>query len=367
MTSTLGTNRWATKRSSLLVVAFSVCASACSGTTDTTSAPGSNVAVSPASVVVSSPPSVGSSAPSATTTVPPAASTSSPPSATKPTRATAVPKVGECRGPATADIAYANTDSRPAIGCAAPHGFETVHVDRMPGTITSYPTDPSTGTVTPALLGFVNETCNPIVAAYAGTARSGTRILATRLSMFWFLPTPAEFDDGARWIRCDAAITPIDDEVVTIPQTLRGRLSSVQLPIGGFGQTAAKGSIPNELVICSPSTDDEFVVYVPCQEPHLWESALMDQRVFASQEKFDARALEAAAATLCDGDVLGTDALLPGTDRRADAINLAPAWRIPSADSWEFGDRMVWCIIKSVDGRPYIGSWLGTDSTISGP
>jgi Septum formation len=216
------------------------------------------------------------------------------------------------------------------------------------------------------VLGFVNGTCNPIVSAYSGLASGDARVLAPRLAMFWFLPTEAEFADGARWIRCDAAITPVGDETVTILKTLRGRLSSVQLPLGGFGQTAAKGSIPNELVVCSPSSNEEFVLYVACDEPHLWEAAFFDQNVFASVGAFDEVALKAAAETLCGDDILGNDAATAGNTPAATGIDLAPGWRIPTANSWESGDRMVWCTIESINGQPYTGSWLGTDSTVVG-
>lgn len=106
----------------------------------------------------------------------------------------AAPAVGDCHL-LTYDDTYAQSDTKPTVDCATKHTTVTVAVVTMPEDIDWDSTD---------VYKKMSARCYRALDATLGrTAR------ARALSAYdvpWFMPTPQERADGARWVRCDAAL-----------------------------------------------------------------------------------------------------------------------------------------------------------------
>jgi hypothetical protein len=120
------------------------------------------------------------------------------------------PDDDECRPGMTFAEIDAPTDPRPPIDCDSPHGTETVDVLAIPSDI-DY-ADLLADTSSPEIDEAVDD-CRTSVEAYIGldvreTSAGTLYVDATLLSASWYYPTEAEWDDGARWLRCDVTILP---------------------------------------------------------------------------------------------------------------------------------------------------------------
>jgi hypothetical protein len=103
----------------------------------------------------------------------------------------AAPAVGSCYTMTWREI-QSMTNSNPVVSCDGPHQALTVAVPTLPSGVDR--TDAS------AVARRVFPTCAPAIAAAVGGWRNYLRSL---YGDGFFVPTQAQWDQGARWVRCD--------------------------------------------------------------------------------------------------------------------------------------------------------------------
>ncbi len=254
-------------------------------------------------------------APTTTSTLPPTTTTVPP---------YPVPKVGECRGPVTADVLVAPTDPRLPGDCNEPHGSETVAVLELPAAITEYPAD---GLPAEVRAGLVVQ-CQQAVDAYVGSAPKGaTGRVASRLVEAWYLPAASEWALGARWVRCDAAVTPIGP--------LTGSYAA------GFQDALVGDQIPFPLTRCF----DHSLQLTFCEASHAFE-ATVEVKLPDGPEPPGLDTVDELRTAHCDP----LTALAIGVGSMDEQPQLRTILLVPGGELWEPSGHIGLCIVGAVAG-----------------
>lgn len=107
--------------------------------------------------------------------------------------APAAPAVGSCHWLTWAE-ANAASDSKAPVDCSV-HNTETIAVPQLPSTLTWADKGP--------VARFAARRCEAaLVARFGGRAKA---VQMSAYGIYWFEPTAAERQAGARWLRCDLA------------------------------------------------------------------------------------------------------------------------------------------------------------------
>jgi hypothetical protein len=124
------------------------------------------------------------------------AATASPQAARSAERANyKVPQVGSCHQLSFKDV-YADADSKPLVPCTGKHTTVTIAVKRLSGDVNWNNTS--------ALLDKIAPKCE---RAWIEALGSSDKLRSqTAYAWFWFIPTPAQIKQGAKWLRCDLAL-----------------------------------------------------------------------------------------------------------------------------------------------------------------
>ncbi len=161
----------------------------------------------------------------------------------------AAPEKGACRDLTQQDLNLPSNDS-PVIDCAKQHTAETFLVGTFPASLADYPIND------PALGGFVHDECQSGFQSYTGA--SDSLALRTLLTWVWFRPTQSDWDQGARWFRCDVVGGGAEtSSLVNLPLTVRGVLS---------------GTPDDAWMACAQGASIEGSVKVPCSSDHNWRA-----------------------------------------------------------------------------------------------
>ena len=125
--------------------------------------------------------------------------------------------MGDCHDYTLAQM-YEDTDTTPAVACTESHTGKVVEVRRCCRT-------GSRGRSAARLYHFMDRKCVPARDEWLG--RSVLKQSLTAYGMSYFIPTKAERDRGARWVRCDvflwrgSELSPSPyDEAPLIPRPL---------------------------------------------------------------------------------------------------------------------------------------------------
>ncbi len=105
------------------------------------------------------------------------------------------PPVDSCHN-LTLDEAYADSDPDPAVDCSEPHTTITVGAIQFESAPDWNDHD--------SYAGLVSKRCVSKMGPYFGD-RYKALTLST-WTIYWFIPTAAEREAGAKWVRCDAAV-----------------------------------------------------------------------------------------------------------------------------------------------------------------
>lgn len=151
------------------------------------------------------------------------------------------PRVGQCYHTPDSVLPDAH-DPTPPVDCEQPHTLETYAVLRADG-----PLDRKT-------MARMDERCVEEVRGFLG----GGDFRHTAVSVYYFAPTRAAQDDGARWVRCDVAV--VTDTAVSGTRQVTGSL-----------QDAFADGVPASYRRCldgapEPSANQPLV---PCSRPHV--------------------------------------------------------------------------------------------------
>jgi Septum formation len=226
------------------------------------------------------------------------------------------PRVGRCYDTPDAVLADAHDPSAP-VRCSRPHTLETyavLHPDRPLG---------------PRTLDTVDERCVSRVGRFLG---GGADFSQTAVSVFYFTPTKAQRQDGARWVRCDAGV--VTDTAVSGARRVTGSLR------GAFA-----GGVPTIYRRCLMTPPDPTAAQplVRCDQPHVAELIPTDRDLGDPGSPYPGMGrLADRANARCSRTVRST---LPDADRSLVVLPTRAMWDAGStaAQCWALaapGDRL---------------------------
>jgi hypothetical protein len=219
------------------------------------------------------------------------------------------PSVGECRLEQAADIPP-STNETPTVPCSEPHTAYTAAVLQLPQE-TSY-----AGTAVDHLVG---AQCPR--AVQRATGLDSKTLTMSILSLSWFVPTDAEQEAGARWVRCDVNAYTYDGNTPDAIYELPG------LPI-------KDEALPESLRLCFAG--ELQPTRVSCSEEHTYRA-------------------EAAVRLRTHGDPYPSAAAMRARVTSACALAVGGhadlAWTSPSPDDWAVDQAWVACLTRDA-GTP---------------
>jgi hypothetical protein len=245
----------------------------------------------------------------------------------------ATPAVGECRGPVDLQIIDAAADTRETVDCDGGHGSETFWVGEMDPAIDAWPpADEQAGEV---LNTQVDEECTGRHLEYLGfDAGQAPNLPPDRLQLFaYFIPTEADFADGARWFRCDALVEPLNAAETT---SIDGTLEDV------YGSP-----LPVSYRLC----EGRLGLTVACDDVHELEylaSVVLDDLTAYPSQRGDPRVTAACRTPLLEA--------LQLTQERQDLVF---GYLLPTEAAWNSGAQGATCVVGAADGSELSGTLAG--------
>ena len=129
------------------------------------------------------------------------------------------------------DVAAATNATR-TVDCREPHTAQTYAVGTMPAALSDAGYDDR------AVGAFAYDTCSKRFLRFLGADESLS--MRTVLSWAWFRPSPAAWEKGARWYRCDvSAAASRAGSTSTCPRTARAAAEGHR-PLAGLRRRARR-------------------------------------------------------------------------------------------------------------------------------
>lgn len=192
-------------------------------------------------------------------------------------RMAGAPEVGACRVLTADDVAEPSDDSE-TVPCEEDHTAETFHV----GTLAA-----DAAYDDPELAAEVYDACQKRWVRFTGANES--LALRTVLSWAWFRPTEEQWDEGARWFRCDV-VGGLDrpDGLITLPASSKGVLLGIP---------------PDRWMACVNADTVQEAPVLPCTEEHTWRAV---STIVVSEKKAypGSRLVEVLSRDYCSDSVL---------------------------------------------------------------
>ncbi len=158
------------------------------------------------------------------------------------------PELGACRRLTPQDVAAATNATR-TVDCREPHTAQTYAVGTMPGALADAAYDDR------AVGAFAYDTCSKRFLRFLGADESLS--MRTVLSWAWFRPSPAAWEQGARWYRCDVVGGGEQSRrYVDLPADARGLLLKAT----------------DRWLVCVQGPSVTGSVKIPCSRPHDWRA-----------------------------------------------------------------------------------------------
>jgi hypothetical protein len=187
------------------------------------------------------------------------------------------PEVGACRALTAEDVAQPSNDTEP-VTCREDHTAETFYVGELAADA-SYDD--------PALAAEVYDACQQRWVKFTGANES--LALRTVLSWAWFRPSEEEWDEGARWFRCDV-VGGLDrpDGLIALPSSAKGVLLGIP---------------PDRWMACVNADTVQEAPFLPCTEEHSWRAV---STIVVSEKKTypGTRLVEVLSRDFCSDSVL---------------------------------------------------------------
>ena len=212
------------------------------------------------------------------------------------------PAVGECRW-LTIEELNRNSNNEAPIDCSRAHSSRVIATGRLPKGVTWRAS-------AQRLERIATGICDPAWKTVLGKSYASRAM--TAYSWAWFIPTKAQRDRGARWIRCDLIL-------------MGGGSRAVGLPTD---DEPALGSQPHPNGIADCLTRRTFV-HTICARTHAWRATgtfVIDQKAYPTERQF-----RRAAVRRCPSRV------------SSDSF----AWRFRGPDRWRLGDHVVVCFSRT--------------------
>jgi Septum formation len=210
------------------------------------------------------------------------------------------PAVGECRALTYGEFLRWSNDEAP-VDCAEPHSSRVIAAGRLPKGVNWGPSLKKL----PIAIGI----CEPAWKTVLGSTYRSRAM--TAYSWGWFIPTKAQRERGARWIRCDVI--------------LYGGKSLVRLPTDDEPALGA-GPHPDSIAACLTTRP---AVHTTCARRHAWRGTgtfVMRQDAFPTDGEFRRAALRRCPSLVNTGSF---------------------KWRHRVKYQWREGDHTVTCYSRT--------------------
>jgi hypothetical protein len=186
----------------------------------------------------------------------------------------------------------------------------------------------------------VKAQCQQALDAYVGAAPRGTTgRVASRLTSVWYLPSGSEWELGARWVRCDAAVIPIGPLTASYPGTFKDALT--------------QGQVPFALTRCF----DHTLELTRCDAAHAFEGTV-EVRLPDGAEPPDAAVTDQLRFDQCDP----LTAAAIGVGGMDEQPRLRTILLVPGAADWSTAEHVGLCIVGAVGGGDLNDSVRGIGS-----
>jgi hypothetical protein len=260
------------------------------------------------------------------------------------------PKAGACLEPMTGPIAEGN--QLPAIvPCSDPHGGEIVHTYQIPdGPASDYPASNAQiigadstvaecagdATHLGAFGAFVGDDAIAIPAALGQATGVTQAWTVSGLQAGLFVPGPAAWAHGERWLACAAVLTNSQD----VPSSYTGSAKGVR---------ATPGEMPTQFSWCKEEADSNnpsTFQTVSCTKGHNYQQVASFSAGLASASFPGEPALDQEATKLC------APLVSAATAGKSDhlAATLGISWTFPQQADWTSGSRVVRCFVTTRSG-----------------
>lgn len=226
------------------------------------------------------------------------------------------PVLGACRVLGPGDLAHPTNDAA-TVACTKTHTAETFFVGEFTGAADTDKIDDR------ALATQAYQLCQPEFMEFLGADES--LVMRSTLTWVWFRPSEKAWDDGARWLRCDAVGGGEQSkEFVSLPVTTKGVLL---------------GRPSDEWLVCADGASVDDAVKVPCTQQHNWRAISTVVLGQAADPYPGDHAVELKTRDYCS-DQVGAYLNYPATD-----YDFGFTWF--REDEWKAGNRRSICWAKT--------------------
>ncbi|MGH1562491.1 septum formation family protein [Mumia sp. DW29H23] len=222
------------------------------------------------------------------------------------------PALGACYRLTVAQLTEAHPEAAP-VPCTQPHTTQTYLMTTLSGI--AEPIDAT------AVAATAQRQCRGALRAYLRATPA--RLALSRATSAWFVPTDDDLEAGARWLRCDVAVSRTDTTLMNLPENAAGLLRR-DAALDRYGRCA--------------STDQAGIAAGRggrvCALPHTWR-AVSARRLGAAGDPYPGASVRGAVLDRCE------DAARAYTDNSTGDIDVG--WLPPSRAEWAAGDRFGLC------------------------
>ncbi len=226
------------------------------------------------------------------------------------------PQVGQCHDLSAEEI-LESADSTAPVDCGDDHTSQTVHVGTFKPAAQGKPAELTDDAANQQAFG----TCRSKAARYLGTAEGSLPL--TRVEVFWFVPTVEEVDAGAKWLRCDVVVLQRENELMTLPKTMKKALTGKGQEKYALCGTARPGAKKFARVVCS--------------EDHAWK-AISTIGIGGAKKYPGTKAVRSAGEEECQGQARSA---------QGDSLQFDYGWEWPTKEQWDAGQRYGLCWVPA--------------------
>lgn len=213
------------------------------------------------------------------------------------------PTVGECKN-YTLESGAGDSETSAPVDCATSHTAKVTSVHLLPGWLSWQSSEDS-------LFRYTAKTC--IVANHEALGRTDKLRAMSAHVDFFFWPTQAERENGARWFRCDV--------------TLAGKGKLLPLPFDTQPLLPA-APLPKSVLACRAGDN---LVLTACSQGHRWRAT--------------------GAFRMSTDDYPGRQKFMKTATKKCPGLTFTNRWYVfwPSKFAWKLGEHSLVCYSKTTN------------------
>jgi len=240
-----------------------------------------------------------------------------------PLPSSAAPVVGDCWGSTFDKAARSANWSGDPVDCSAGHQLYTYAIATVASSATTW--KDSSGDLDGTIASRGSEACDAKLAAFLPDLPAGGR-----LTYFFFVPSEAQWSDGARWVRCDLAQFAVGSLLATPDFAALGSITDLTSRLRSDPTAFAACVLTTDVSGRTGPLDDPKARYADCGGDYQW----------ALQKDFTIPG--------ADGDPYPAETALAQVEQAscgdaAVAADVGWAAYVPTSEQWDSGYRGASC------------------------